>query len=146
MINCVCRIYVCFFEIWWKCTHSSKRECELTTPSSVVWSTTSHGHRGVWWWMLWSQLDTVGLNREINMFRIIYGLQYMLIRIGYKNNQHYARKNLTSCSKSANQPSTSCVCACPKLSTSMGQLVNSCHNLVDIIRLALQGCSNKSVI
>jgi hypothetical protein len=45
------------------------------------------------------------------------------------------RKNLTSCSKSANKPSTSCVrTACPKLSTSMEQLVyNSCNKLVDTI-------------
>ena len=34
-----------------------------------------------------------------------------------------------------NKPSTSCVhIACPKLSTSMEQLVNSCNDLVDIIR------------
>jgi hypothetical protein len=38
----------------------------------------------------------------------------------------YTRKNLTSCSKSANKPSTSCVCtACPKLSTSLEQAVNN---------------------
>ena len=37
----------------------------------------------------------------------------------------YTRKNLTSCSKSANKPSTSCVrTACPKLSTSLEQAVN----------------------
>jgi hypothetical protein len=35
-------------------------------------------------------------------------------------------KNLTSCSKSANKPSTSCVrTACPKLSTSLEQAVNN---------------------
>jgi hypothetical protein len=35
-------------------------------------------------------------------------------------------KNLTSCSKSANKPSTSCVrTACPKLSTSLDQAVNN---------------------
>ena len=35
---------------------------------------------------------------------------------------YYTRKNLTSCSKSANKPSTSCVrTACPKLSTSLEQ-------------------------
>jgi hypothetical protein len=34
----------------------------------------------------------------------------------------YTRKNLTSCSKSANKPSTSCLrTACPKLSTSLEQ-------------------------
>jgi hypothetical protein len=49
-------------------------------------------------------------------------------------------KNLTSCSKSANKPSTSCVrTACPKLSASLEQVVNNvvtfCDNLVDIIRL-----------
>jgi hypothetical protein len=38
----------------------------------------------------------------------------------------YKRKNLTSCSKSANKPSTSCVrTACPKLSTSLEQAVNN---------------------
>jgi hypothetical protein len=42
----------------------------------------------------------------------------------------YTRKNLTSCNKSANKPSTSCVRAtCPKLPTSLEQAVT------DIIRL-----------
>jgi hypothetical protein len=37
----------------------------------------------------------------------------------------YTRKNLTSCSKSANKPPTSCVpTTCPKLSTSLEQAVN----------------------
>jgi hypothetical protein len=48
----------------------------------------------------------------------------------------YTRKILISCSKSANKPSTSCVrTACPKLSASLKQLVNSCNKLVDFIRL-----------
>jgi hypothetical protein len=48
----------------------------------------------------------------------------------------YTRRNLASCGKSANKPSTSCVrTACPKLSTSVEELVNSCNKLVDIIRL-----------
>jgi hypothetical protein len=39
---------------------------------------------------------------------------------------YYTRKNLTSCSKSVNKPSTSCVrTACPKLSTSLEQAVNN---------------------
>jgi hypothetical protein len=39
---------------------------------------------------------------------------------------NYTRKNLASCSKSANKPSTSCVrTACPKLLTSMEQAVNN---------------------
>ena len=48
----------------------------------------------------------------------------------------YMRKNLTSCSKSANKPSTSCVrTACPKLSTSLEQaVITICNNLVDTIR------------
>ena len=38
----------------------------------------------------------------------------------------YTRKNLTSCSKSTNKPSTSCVrTACPKLSTGLEQFVNN---------------------
>ena len=38
----------------------------------------------------------------------------------------YTRKNLTTCSKSANKPSTSCVrTACYKLSTSLEQAVNN---------------------
>ena len=38
----------------------------------------------------------------------------------------YTRKNLTSCSKSANKPSTSRIrTACPKLSTSLEQVVNN---------------------
>jgi hypothetical protein len=38
----------------------------------------------------------------------------------------HTRKNLTSCGKSANKPSTSCVrTACPKLSTSLEQAVNN---------------------
>ena len=40
--------------------------------------------------------------------------------------QKYTRKNLTTCSKSANKPSTSCVrTACYKLSTSLEQAVNN---------------------
>ena len=58
----------------------------------------------------------------------------------------YTCKSLTSCSKSAKKLSTSCLrTACPKLSTSMEQLVNSCNKLVDMILSdLLQGCSNKS--
>ena len=38
----------------------------------------------------------------------------------------YTRKNLTTCSKSANKPSTSCVrTGCYKLSTSLEQAVNN---------------------
>ena len=38
----------------------------------------------------------------------------------------YTRKNLTTCSKSADKPSTSCVrTACYKLSTSLEQAVNN---------------------
>ena len=38
----------------------------------------------------------------------------------------YTRKNLTTCSKSANKPSTSCVrTACYNLSTSLEQAVNN---------------------
>ena len=44
----------------------------------------------------------------------------------YRVAKFYARKNLASCSKSTNKPSTSCVCtACPKLSTSLKQAVNN---------------------
>jgi hypothetical protein len=49
----------------------------------------------------------------------------------------YTRKNLTSCNKFANKPSTSCL---PLLVTSCQQVWNKlltiCNNLVDIIRLA----------
>ena len=39
---------------------------------------------------------------------------------------HYTRKNLTTCRKSANKPSTSFVrTACPKLSTSLEQAFNN---------------------
>ena len=39
---------------------------------------------------------------------------------------YYTRKNLTTCSKSANKPLTSCVrTACFKLSTSLEQVVNN---------------------
>jgi cobyrinic acid a,c-diamide synthase len=42
------------------------------------------------------------------------------------NLTHYTHKNRTSCSKSANKPSTSCVrTACPELSTSLEQAVNN---------------------
>ena len=52
------------------------------------------------------------------------------------SNVFYTRKNLVSCSKSANKSSTSCVrTACPKLSTSFNKLLTTCNNLVDIIRL-----------
>ena len=46
------------------------------------------------------------------------------------------RKNLTSCTKSANKPSTSCVrTSCPKLLQVWNKLLTTCNNLVDIIRL-----------
>jgi hypothetical protein len=45
------------------------------------------------------------------------------------------------CSKSANKPSTTCVSTyCPKLSTSLEQLVTT----LLILLYLLQGCSNKS--
>jgi hypothetical protein len=51
----------------------------------------------------------------------------------------YTRKNLTSCSKSANKPSTSCVrTACPKWPSCQqvwNKPLTTCNNLVDIIRL-----------
>ena len=48
----------------------------------------------------------------------------------------YTRKSLTTCNKSANKPSTSCVrTACYKLSTSLEKLLTTCNNLVDIVRL-----------
>ena len=49
---------------------------------------------------------------------------------GFYNLYTRTRKNLTSCSKSANKPSTSCVrTACPKLSTSLEQAVNNFYYL-----------------
>jgi hypothetical protein len=59
----------------------------------------------------------------------------------------YTRKNLTSCNKFVNKPSTSCFrTACHKLSTSLEQAVTICNNLVGLLILSdlLQGCSNKS--
>jgi hypothetical protein len=54
----------------------------------------------------------------------------------------YTRKNLTSCNKSANKPSTRCIrTACHKLSTGLEQLVTTLSKLSDL----LQGCSDKSV-
>jgi hypothetical protein len=45
----------------------------------------------------------------------------------------YTRKHFTSCSKSADKPSTSCVrTACPKLSTSLEQLVTSLMAISDL--------------
>ena len=44
----------------------------------------------------------------------------------FENVTDYTRKNLTTCSKSANKSSTSCVrTACYKLSTSLEQAVNN---------------------
>ena len=69
----------------------------------------------------------------------------------YVNNRIvYTRKNLTTCSKSANKPSPSCVrTACYKLSTSLNKLLTTCNNLVDIIRLVTrlfqQGCYNHDI-
>ena len=63
----------------------------------------------------------------------------------------YTRKNLTTCSKSANKPSTSCVpTACYKLSTSLEQAeLTTCNNLFDIIRLVTrlsqQVCHNHDI-
>ena len=59
----------------------------------------------------------------------------------------YTPKNLRTCSKAANKPSTSCAhTACYKLSTSFEQAVNNLNNLVDIVRLVTrlfqQGCYN----
>ena len=59
----------------------------------------------------------------------IYLLLYKIILFLEKLNllkKRYTRKNLTTCSKSANKPSTSCVrTACYKLSTSLEQAVNN---------------------
>ena len=68
----------------------------------------------------------------------------------------YTRKNLTTCSKSANKPSTSCVrTACYKFSTSLEQAVNNLIdivklvNLIDIVKLVTrlfqQGCYNNDI-
>ena len=59
---------------------------------------------------------------------------------------NYTRKNLTTCSKSANKPLKTCPrIACYKLSTSLEQ-VTICNKLVDIVRavtrLFQQGCYN----
>ena len=77
----------------------------------------------------WSQLDA-GLLPAFYVPRSHSPLSEM------EGGSNYTRKNFTSCSKSANKPSTSCVrTACLKLSTSLEQRVNSCNNFVDIIRL-----------
>ena len=60
----------------------------------------------------------------------------------------YTRKNLTTCSKSANKPSTSCVrMACQQV---WNKLLTTCNNLVDIVRLVTrlfqQGCYNHDII
>ena len=60
-----------------------------------------------------------------------------------KKEQLYTCKNLTTCCKSENKPSASCVrMACYKLLT-------TCNNLVDIIRLVTrlfqQGCYNHDI-
>jgi hypothetical protein len=55
---------------------------------------------------------------------------------------HVTHKNLTSCNKSANKPSTRCIrTTCHKLSTGLEQLVTTLSKLSDL----LQGCSDKSV-
>ena len=66
----------------------------------------------------------------------------------------YTRKNLTTCSKSANKPLTSCLrTACYKLSTSCQQVWNNllatCSKLVDVVRLVTrlfqEGCYNNDI-
>ena len=56
----------------------------------------------------------------------------------------YTCKNLTTCSKSANKPLTSCVrTACYKLSTSLEQVVSNTVGLVT--RLFQQGCNDHDI-
>ena len=58
----------------------------------------------------------------------------------------YTCKNLTTCSKSANKSSKSCVrTSCYKLSTSLEQAVNNLEQPLLILSDLLQGCPNKAV-
>ena len=64
---------------------------------------------------------------------------------------YYTRKNLTSCSKSANKPSTSCVrTACyTSCQQVWNKLLTICNNLVGIVRLVTrlfqQVCYNHDI-
>ena len=70
---------------------------------------------------------------------------YLTICFWGKRRPNYTRKNLTTCNKSADKPSTRCVrTACTKfvnkLFQTCWQLVTSLTKMSDL----LQGCSNKS--
>ena len=56
----------------------------------------------------------------------VWSVLYKIVLNGPVNIALYTRKNLTTCSKSANKPLTSCLrIACYKLSTSLEQVVNN---------------------
>jgi hypothetical protein len=63
------------------------------------------------------------LGEEINQISQVNMLLYCFFCSNMRTGKHF-----TSCSKSANKPSTSCVrTACPKLSTSLEQAVNNLY-------------------
>ena len=63
-------------------------------------------------------------NRIVTKRSVFYGL--VSTQAELMTWTQYKRKNLTTCSKSANKPSTNCVrTACYKLSTSLEQAVNN---------------------
>ena len=97
-------------------------------------------------WFCWfvllafDQLKITTLKKTFAHWEIAYGGG------GGTSVPKYTRKNLTTCSKSADKPSTSCVrMACYNLSTSPER---SCQQLVTTLLILsdlLQGCSNKTV-
>ena len=69
----------------------------------------------------WKGRDWVWLENVLSMYNKLGDSTYM-----FWVWSNYTRKNLPTCSKSANKPSTSCVrTTCYKLSTSLEQAVNN---------------------
>ena len=99
--------------------------------------------------MIFSTLSKRGSSTFVSL--TIYLTDYVsMYYLCLSHQSTYTRKNLTSCSKSANKPSTSCV---RTLVTSCQQvwnkLLTTCINLVDIVRLVTrffqQGCYNHDI-
>ena len=99
----------------------------------------SHRSRNQFIFEVWNDFDTGACTLIILRQRLYFAyivLTNKSTQLFFSFLHRWYSLAFTSCSKTANKLSTSCVCtACPKLSTRLEQLVNSCNNLVDTIRL-----------
>ena len=79
---------------------------------------------------MFNKHSLIALNKTsstaFNIVCLSFGLPLVTTSGVYSSSLYYTRKNLTTCSKSANKLSTSCVrTACYKLSTSSEKAVNN---------------------